>query len=70
MGLPPERKVSDEALSEIQFIADVSGMTALMKKMRERKDGDPKARDEIERIETTKSRDGKFAGFPGEKSDA
>jgi heterodisulfide reductase subunit C len=70
MGMPPERRVSDEALSEVQFISDVSGMTALMKRMLKRQDEDPRSRDEIERIETRKTSDGKFAGFPGEKSDA
>jgi heterodisulfide reductase subunit C len=69
MGLPPERVVSDEALSEIQFIAEVTGMTNLMKRMLERDDEDPRSRDDIETVETKKSREGKFAGFPEEPSD-
>lgn len=70
MGLPRERKVSDAAIAEVQFIADVSGMTALMKEMKNRKDDDPKSRDNIESVETKKSGEGKFAGFPEEDNDA
>lgn len=70
MGLPAERKVSDEAISEIQFIAEATGMTALMKEMLKRQDDDPRSRDDIETVETSKSSDGKFAGFPEEQNDA
>ena len=70
MGLPAERKVSDVAISEVQFIAEVTGMTELMKRMLKTDDDDPKSRDDIETVETTKSGEGKFAGFPEERSDA
>ncbi|MHB1405329.1 MAG: 4Fe-4S dicluster domain-containing protein [Desulfitobacteriaceae bacterium] len=32
-GLPPERKVSDRGLAEINMISDLSGMTSFMKKI-------------------------------------
>ncbi len=70
MGLPAERRVSDVGLSEVQFIAEVTGMTELMKRMLKTQDDDPRSRDDIESIETTKSREGKFAGFPEEQNDA
>lgn len=70
MGLPAERTVSPEALAEIQFISDVSGMTKLMKEMNEKHGASLKSVDEIEQVETLKSREGKFAGFPEEREDA
>jgi heterodisulfide reductase subunit C len=70
MGLPAERAVSPEALAEIQFISDVSGMTRLMKEM-SKKDGESlRSVDDIERVQTVRSREGKFAGFPEERDDA
>jgi heterodisulfide reductase subunit C len=71
MGLPPERVVSKEALAEVQFIADVSGMTKLMKRMSKAESEAPlKSTEDIESVETVKSREGKFAGFPEESEDA
>jgi heterodisulfide reductase subunit C len=70
MGMPAERKISEDALSEIQFLSDVSGMTKLMKEMLKRKDAHPESREKVERVETLKSREGKFAGFPKEQDNA
>jgi heterodisulfide reductase subunit C len=70
MGMPRERRISPEALAEVQFISDVSGMTKLMKDMLKRSDAGPKSRDRIEKIETVKTREGKFAGFPKEQDNA
>jgi len=70
IGMPRERKVSDEALAEVQFISDVSGMTKLMKRMLKTEDAAPKTRERIGNVETVKTREGKFAGFPEEQENA
>ncbi len=70
IGMPRERKVSDEALAEVQFISDVSGMTKLMERMLKTDDAAPKTRQRIEKVETVKTREGKFAGFPEEQENA
>lgn len=69
MGLPEERTVCKEALAEVQFISDVSGMTRLMKEMNKKNGARLKSADDIEHVETLKSSEGKFAGFPEEQED-
>jgi heterodisulfide reductase subunit C len=70
MGLPRKRKVSEKAISEIQFISDVSGMTSGMKKMPKRKDRKPESSEDICSIKVLRDGKGKFAGFPEEGGDA
>jgi heterodisulfide reductase subunit C len=70
MGLPRERKVSDRALSEIQFISDVSGMTKILKELPKKKSRDTETILDFSRVKTLKSDRGKFAGFPEEDDDA
>jgi heterodisulfide reductase subunit C len=69
MGLPERRQISEKALSEIQFISDVSGMTKVMKEMAKKDSLKPKTGDEMHRIDTLLSREGKFMGFPGEEDE-
>jgi heterodisulfide reductase subunit C len=70
MGLPGERSVSEKALSEIQFISDVSGMTKILKELPKKHGEDPESILDFTRVRTEKSSAGKFAGFPEEDDDA
>lgn len=69
MGLPRERKISEKALSEVQFISDVSGMTKILKELPGKAEKAPLTRGELEGIGIVKGRDGKFAGFPDEEDE-
>jgi heterodisulfide reductase subunit C len=70
MGLPRERKVSDKALSEVQFISDVSGMTKILKELPKKHGKDTETILDFTRVKILKSSEGKFAGFPEEDDDA
>ena len=70
MGLSRERKVSDRALSEVQFISDVSGMTRILKELPDKKEKAPLSRAELDRILLVTDQNGKFAGFPEEDNNA
>jgi heterodisulfide reductase subunit C len=67
MGVEPSRQVSDRALAEIQFIADVSGMTRGLREMVKRGEVRPRSKDKREWQPTVKSPKGKFTGFPEEE---
>lgn len=69
MGLSERRKISEEALSEIQFFSDVSGMTDILKKMPKKKNVKPLSGEEMQKIEIERDDSGKFAGFPDEEED-
>jgi heterodisulfide reductase subunit C len=70
MGLPRERKVSGKALSEVQFISDVSGMTKNLRELPKKKGNETETILDFTRVKTLKSSEGKFAGFPEEDDDA
>ncbi len=70
MGLPAERKISEKARSEIQFISDVSGMTKILKELPKKHGKKPESDEEFNRIRIKTSSEGKFAGFPEEDDNA
>ena len=70
MGLSRERKVSDRALSEVQFISDVSGMTRILKELPHKEEKAPLSRGELDRMKIVTGPNGKFAGFPEEDNNA
>ena len=70
MGLPRERKISRKALSEIQFISDVSGMTKILKELPKKHGKKPESDDVFNRISIMTGPEGKFAGLPVEEDNA
>jgi len=70
MGLSRERKISDRALSEVQFISDVSGMTRILKELPGKPETAPLSRAQLDRMEIVTDSCGKFIGFPKEDDNA
>ena len=70
MGLSRERKISDRALSEVQFMSDVSGMTRILKELPHKEEKAPLSRAELDRMKIVTGPNGKFVGFQGEDDDA
>ena len=70
MGLPRDREVSEKALSEIQFISDVSGMTKVLKELPKKRGKRTESILDFSRVKIKMTSEGKFAGFPEEDEDA
>lgn len=63
MGLPRQRAVSEKALSEIQFISDVTGMTRGMREMAGRQDKGAQLNYGSRMVRIKRNAEGKFIGF-------